>query len=261
MKAGIIIPAYNEEKRIGNTLKAYSSFLNSKLKNKSFDYEILVVINNTTDNTKGVVEKAMKKDRRIYYINLKKGGKGYAIAEGFKEMLKGNCELIGFVDADNSTDDQAFYDLIENINGLDGLIASRYMPGAIVEPKQPLKRIIISRLGNFFIRSLFLFPFRDTQCGAKVFKRDAVRAVLPTLTLTQWAFDVELLYQMHKKGFRIKDYPTRWRDASGSKLNLQKASLQAFMAVARLRIVNSPLKRSLEIISPVLGALWRRLKK
>ena len=87
MKISIIIPAYNEEKRIGNTLQVYSAYFESIRKLKSLDYEILVSINNTTDKTLEIVKKFQKKDKRIIYLNLPKGGKGYAIIEGFKDAL------------------------------------------------------------------------------------------------------------------------------------------------------------------------------
>ena len=82
------MPAYNEEKRIGKTLEEYSSFFENLRKSKKIDYEILVVINNTKDNTEKVVKSYSKKNKRIIYLNLVRGGKGYAVIEGFKDALK-----------------------------------------------------------------------------------------------------------------------------------------------------------------------------
>ena len=142
----IVIPAHNEEKRIGPTLRSYGKFFNN-LKNKNIlDYEIIVVINNTQDKTLDIVKKAAKINLNIKYLDFKQGGKGFAIIEGFKKALKSKKGLIGFVDADASTSPVAYYDLIKNIHKDDAIIASRYLKGSVVNPKQTLKRIFVSKL-------------------------------------------------------------------------------------------------------------------
>ena len=151
MKISIIIPAYNEEKRILNTLESYSSYFEKLRKKNKLNYEILVAINKTNDRTLKIVKSFKKKNKRIQYINLPKGGKGYAITEGFRVLLKKDFDYIGFVDADMATSPEAFYDLFLNIEGRDGIIGSRYLPGARVNPKQSLQRIIVSRVFNFII--------------------------------------------------------------------------------------------------------------
>ena len=98
MKVSIVIPAYNEEKRIGNTLEKYIKFL----RDKKVKFEILIIINNTTDNTEKVVKNYMKRFPEIRYLNFQQGGKGFAVIEGFKDALKRDNDLIGFVDADNA---------------------------------------------------------------------------------------------------------------------------------------------------------------
>jgi len=186
MRVGIIIPAYNEEKRIGLVLDSYSEFLNSKLNKSKFDYQIFVVINATTDNTAKIVSTAKKKNKRIDFVDLEKEGKGYAIMEGFKIMIKKGYDLIGYVDADTSTSPNAFYDLIQNIENADAIIASRYIRGAVVSPKQVFMRIIASRVFNFLVRSFFLMPYRDTQCGAKIIRKEALESVVDELGDTQF---------------------------------------------------------------------------
>ena len=146
MKVAIIIPAHNEEKRIAKTLEAYLFYFENLRKQKLLDYEILVVINNSKDKTLDIVKSFSKKNIRAKYLNLVKGGKGYAVLEGFKEALRKENDLIGFVDADMATKPEAFYDLIRNLGKNDGAIASRYVKGAIVEPKPTLSRIISSRI-------------------------------------------------------------------------------------------------------------------
>jgi glycosyltransferase involved in cell wall biosynthesis len=260
MRVGIIIPAYNEEKRIGPVLDSYSEFLDSKLDKSKFDYQIFVVINATKDNTAKIVGAAKKKNKRIDFVDLKKGGKGYAIMEGFKIMIKKGYDLIGYVDADVSTSPNAFYDLIQNIENADAIIASRYIRGAVVSPKQVFMRIIASRVFNFLVRSLFLMPYRDTQCGAKIIRREALESVVDELGDTQWSFDIDLLFHLRNKGFYVKEWPTVWKDSADSKLNLKKVSIQMFFSIIQLRIFNSPFRDLLKIISPVTRSLWGRLK-
>jgi glycosyltransferase involved in cell wall biosynthesis len=242
-KVVIVMPAYNEEKRIAQTLEGYGSFF-TNLKNKHLiDFEILIVINNTNDKTEEIVKKYQKKYKIIRYLNFKQGGKGFAIIEGFKEALKNRKNtLIGFVDADMATLPDAFYDLVINIKSYDGLIASRYIKNSKVNPKQSLARIFVSRLFNFLIRTLFLMPYRDTQCGAKVFRRKALEKTVQDLGLTQWAFDVDLLYKIRRKGFEIREYPTVWADKAYSKINFMKAGPRMALAIIRLRIINSRFK-------------------
>jgi glycosyltransferase involved in cell wall biosynthesis len=256
MKIGIVIPAYNEEKRIGRTLKVYGDFFKKNLK---IQHKILVAINNTKDRTLEIVKKEKLRNKNIDYINLKKGGKGYAITEGFRYLLKKRYDYIGFVDADIATPPEAYFDLINNLDNYDGIIASRYIKGAIVEPRQPLQRIIISRFGNFIIRTLFFLPYHDTQCGAKLFRSFAIEKVLDELSITQWAFDIDLIYNLKKRGFRIKEQPTIWRDTEYSKLDLKKASIQVFFATFQLRLYNSPLKKFMPLLKKIIGPLWRNI--
>lgn len=257
----IIIPAHNEEKRIGATLEEYGRYFSEKKKKERLEWEIIVVINNTQDKTPEIVKKYSKKHKEIRAIEFVEGGKGFAIIEGFKEALKNKkADLIGFVDADMSTSPEAFYDLIVNIKEYDGIIASRYIRGAIVSPKQSIQRILASRVFNFIIRVLFLIPYRDTQLGAKIFKREAVDKILNQLSITQWAFDVNLLYELRKAGYRIKEHPSSWKDTENSTLNLKKASLQMFLAVIRLRLANSPLARIAKPFKPIVKIVWKIVK-
>src|SRR3989344_1564129 len=253
MNVAIIMPAYNEEKRIGKTLEAYSTYF----ENSWINYEILVVINNTKDRTEEIVKGFAKKNKKIKYLTLAKGGKGYAITEGWKDALKRDFDLIGFVDADMATPPEAFHQLIKNINGYDGTIADRRLKESIIEPRQKIKRRITSSVFNFLVRALYFFPYRDTQCGAKIFKSEALRKVVYNMGMTKWAFDVELLYLFHKEGFKIKPVKTIWKDMDFSKIDLRKSSVQMFFAVMQLRIIKSHFKRLLRPVKPLIGILWR----
>jgi glycosyltransferase involved in cell wall biosynthesis len=253
LNISVVVPAYNEEKRIGKTLEAYSNYFEGLRKKGETDYEILVVINNTTDRTEEIVKEFCKKNARIRYLNLRPGGKGFAVREGFKESLKKEFDLIGFVDADLATGPDAFYDLIRKIGNSDGAIASRYLPGAIVEPGPTVKRLIAARMFNILVRTLLFLSYKDTQCGAKVFTRKAIENSLFEWTMSEWAFDTDLLYAMKKKKFRIKEVPTRWSDRSYSKVNFWKAGPQMALGVIRLRLLNSPAKKFIRIYDNLIG--------
>ncbi len=240
----IVIPAHNEEQRIRKTLESYGSFFVEKKKKKEIkNFEILVVINNTQDRTEEIVKDISKKYSEIKHLNFKQGGKGFAIIQGFKDALKRNNELIGFVDADMSTPPEAFYDLIKNIRNYGGIIADRWHKKSVILPKQSFFRRFISRAYNLLVRSLFLLPFKDTQCGAKLFKRNILEKNLNKLVTSNWGFDIALLYCLRKESkARIKSIPTLWHDEAGSRINLKKTPVRMFASCIRLRLIHSPFK-------------------
>lgn len=237
-KLTLIIPAYNEENRIGKTLESYGYFFGELKKQKIIDYKIIVVINNTKDNTLGVVKNFQRNNSEVDYLDLERGGKGFAVIEGFKEALKSDSNFIGFVDADMATPPESFYELFKHINGVDGVIASRAHPKSVIDSTK--KRRITSRGFNFIVRSFMHVPFKDTQCGAKLFTKKAVAEILSWENDARWAFDVNLLYNLHKRNYKIKEIPTIWKDVEGSKLNLTKVPMKMFGSIVRLRLVKSP---------------------
>lgn len=222
MNISITIPAHNEEGRIGKTLDAYHEFFSKKSQEATgFAYEFIVVLNGCTDNTRAVVQERANQFGDIRIIDSLKAGKGLAVRIGFEDALTRNNDLIGFVDADMATRPGQFWDLITNLGNNDGLIAGRYMPGSKIFPKRPPikewgRRLVYQPL----VWLLFGLTYYDNQCGAKLFARRVLQAVVPFLTVTQWAFDVELLFLCKKMGFKIKEQPTIWYDKEDSKLNI-----------------------------------------
>jgi glycosyltransferase involved in cell wall biosynthesis len=240
-KLSLIIPAYNEENRISNILESYVQFFKEvKIKKGIDDFEILVVVNGSKDRTEEIVKGFSKKYKEIRYLNFKQGGKGFAITEGFKEALRGDSNLIGFTDADMSTPANAFYGLVRNIKNYDGIIANRWDRRSVVK-KQTLIRRFVSRGYNFVVRTLFLFPYRDTQCGAKLFKREVIEKGIKKMISSKWNYDVALLFCLKKETHaRIREIPTVWNDEIGSKVNLKKTPIQMLLSAIRLRFIHSP---------------------
>jgi glycosyltransferase involved in cell wall biosynthesis len=241
MKLGIVIPAYNEEQRIGNTLRAYSEFFASQAREKNFSYEFIVVLNGCRDNTLLVVEDVARKHGFIYPVNLTESGKGLAIKAGFNQALINGHTLIGFVDADMATEPEHFYELVDHAMRYDGVIASRYLPESKIFPPRPAMKTWGRKVFyNGLTRLLFGLKFVDLQCGAKLFKRDVIVTVTPQLMVKQWAFDVELLYLAKKHGYIIHEEPTVWTDKEGSKLQPFRAGMWMLWSLIVLRFKHSP---------------------
>lgn len=226
----IVMPAYNEEKRIGITLDKYTEFFDKKI-----DYEILVVLNGCKDNTLDIVKEYAGKN--VSYINITEAiGKGGAVIEGFK-IVNGN--YIAFVDADSSTEpDQLFaiYNELKNNCEYGAAIGSRWMKGARIKKYQPLKRIIASRVYNFLVRIILSMPYKDTQAGAKVFTNKAIKSIMGTVAPVGWEFDVALLYALRKKGFKIKEVPIVWSDTLGSSLKITKTAQKMLKSLIKIRL-------------------------
>lgn len=250
MRLTLIVPAHNEQDRIGRMLDAYLPYF---ARRHGADAELIVVVNGTTDNTEQVV--AAYQDRfpnlRII-VEPERIGKGGALMLGFRAA---RGEYVGFVDADGSTPPEAFQDLLDNIGQDGAIIASRWCKGAEVSPRQPLDRRVASRVFNWISRLLFGLKLTDTQCGAKLMRRDAMLAALPHLGITQWAFDVDLLFQLRRAGYSIREIPTVWRDVAGSKILVGRAALEMTLALIRLRLIYSPYRFMVSLYDRILGPI------
>lgn len=232
-KISIIIPACNEENRIKRTLVSYLNYF-------THDCEILVVLNGCHDNTLEIVKTVSARYPSLKYRNIAEPiGKGGALIVGFK-LVKG--DIIAYIDADGATSSEELARLIGNIGEYDGILGSRWLRNSIISKKQPLSRKIASRVFNILVRGLFLFPYKDTQCGAKIFKKEVIKSVVNELGTTDFAFDVDLLYLIHKKGYKIKEFSTVWADQDASTLNLKKVVPIMFASIIRLRLKHSIFK-------------------
>lgn len=224
-KVSIVIPAYNEQDRIGATLEAYCTFFDErKAQGHLADYECLVVLNGCKDATAQAVVCEQERFSTIRMIDLAQAGKGLAIREGFKDALTRDNHLIGFVDADMATEPQHFYALIERLKfstDAAGVFASRYMHHARIFPPRPaIKRWGSKIVYESLVTVLTGMRYADYQCGAKLFRREALECVVPHLTVDQWACDVEMLYVCKRKKLPLNEVPTVWYDRAGSKLKL-----------------------------------------
>jgi dolichyl-phosphate beta-glucosyltransferase len=210
----VVIPAYNEEKRLPRTINEIFDYLSKK----NFSFEVIVVNDGSKDKTSDVVRELMKKYQNLTLIENKENkGKGWVVRQGMMEA-KGKLRL--FTDADNSTpisEIEKF--LIEFEKGADIVIGSREIKGAILDPPQPLFRRFMGE-GFKILRKIILglWEIQDTQCGFKCFKSEVVEKIFPKCKINRFAFDPEILILAKRENYKIKEIPVYWRNDLESKV-------------------------------------------
>ncbi|MGD9243528.1 MAG: glycosyltransferase family 2 protein [Desulfobacterales bacterium] len=228
----IIIPAYNEDKRIGKSLLKIREYLNRQ----NFAYEIIVVDDGSTDNTKQktIGFKAEIKDLRIISYPTNKG-KGYALRQG---VLASNGELVLLSDADLSTPIEELSHMLSLItnSAYDVVIGSRALKPETIIKKQPWWRQGMGKIFNRIVKLLVLEDFDDTQCGFKLFSGKAARGLFKDARIDRFAFDVEILALAKKKSYRVSEVPVRWINSPASKVHPVFDSLQMLCDLIRIRL-------------------------
>jgi dolichol-phosphate mannosyltransferase len=205
IRYSIIIPAYNEEERIAPMFDRI----------RTFEGEFIVVCDGN-DRTPDVVRTiaASRPDLNIRCLQFpQRLGKGGGVIEGMK-TARGKC--VGYLDADGSTDIGEMMKLFLQLAAYDGAIGSRWVGGAVLRVRQGILRQLESRAFNLIIRLLFGLRYHDTQCGAKVFRKQAVDSILPHMISTGFEFDVELLWRLKQKGYLVGEFPIEWQNTGNS---------------------------------------------
>jgi len=214
----VIIPAYNEEKRLPKTLAEIDGYL----KTKSYQSEIIVVSDGSTDKTAEITRDLIAKIKNLKLIEFKeRQGKGFGVKTGILEV-QGEYRI--FTDADNSTS----IDQIEKMwphfeKGYDIVIGSRDIKGAVLDPPQPWIRQIILGEGFKLFRKIIigLWKIEDTQCGFKCFTKKATENIFPKCKINRFAFDPEILVIAKKLGYKIKEIPVYWKNDPESKVKFK----------------------------------------
>lgn len=210
MLLSVIIPAYNEEKRLPGTLKKVRDYLNRQ----NITCEVIVVNDGSKDGTAEVASELIKEWRGFQLIDNKENkGKGGVVKQG---MLAAKGEWRLFMDADGSTDISEIEKLSPYQKDFQIIIGSRYFKKDSVKIKQPLIRRIVSRTGNLLIRILLGINLKDTQCGFKLFSAKAAEDIFPRQTIMRWGFDMEILAIAKHRGLKIKEVAVDWYDAEGT---------------------------------------------
>ncbi len=228
----VVIPAYNEEKRISATLNRIVEFLRTK----PYSAEIIVADDGSLDSTVAVSQAALKNAQVSFQVLQipENRGKGAAVRRG---MLAASGEYCLFSDADLSTPieelDKFLPILIEK--KADVVIGSRSAVGANIVEHQPLFREIMGRIFNG-VATLFAFRgIRDSQCGFKCFSRAAVDSLFAVQKLDGFSFDVELLFLAQRFQLKIVELPVTWLNSAASKVNVFRDPLLMFWDVMRIR--------------------------
>lgn len=225
----VIIPAYNESKRLPLTLVDMDKHL-SKV---PFSYEIIVVDNNSKDSTKEIALRFAGIMKNIRVIECRTQGKGAAVRKGMIEA-KGQIRL--FTDADNSVSVDQFSKMQHFFReGYDVVIGSRDVEGARLEPPQAWYRMLLGNMGNIFIQLMLLRGIKDTQCGFKAFSDRAAEKIFPLANINGWGFDVEALSLAKMFGYKIKEMPVVWVNSAGSKVK-PTAYIGVLLEVVRIKI-------------------------
>lgn len=229
----VIIPAYNEAKRLPNTLLD----IDKHLSHASFPYEIIVVDNNSKDATLEITKRFSQFIKNLRAIECRTQGKGAAVQKGMLEA-KGKVRL--FTDADNSTSIEHFF-LMEphfsskDANGYDIVIGSRDIEGAKLIPAQPWYKRQLGNIGNLIIQMLLLPGIPDTQCGFKAFSEKATMDIFPKITILGWGFDVEALVIGKQHGYSIKEVPVTWINDTRSTVKLS-GYISTLLEVFKIKI-------------------------
>jgi glycosyltransferase involved in cell wall biosynthesis len=219
----LIIPAYNEERRI--------EFVFDRI--TGFDGELIVICDGD-DRTPEVVSRIITKrpDLKIRCLTFQKRlGKGGGVIAGLKAAC---APKVGFFDADGSTSIAEMERLFSCLDTCDCAIGSRWIDGSVLNVRQGMLRRLESRGFNLIIRLLFNLPFHDTQCGAKVFRKKAIDAVLPVMKATGFEFDVEILWRMINAGYTVAEIPIAWNNTGDSRVQ-SSDMIRMLLGLMRIR--------------------------
>lgn len=215
MKLSVVIPAYNEELRIEPTLRDVSGYLSDSL---GQDFEILVVLDGPKDGTPALVKRLAAELPGIRVIeNTVNKGKGAVVRQG---MLEAQADWVLFMDADNSTNIREIEKCEPLFDQYQVFVASRDLPESEIPVRQAKHKEILGDLGNLWIQIFAVWGVRDTQCGFKVFNKQAVQDIFPKVTLGRWAFDIEVLALAKNRGYAIKEFPVKWTNDDRSHVKL-----------------------------------------
>lgn len=229
-KLSVVIPAYNEAKRIKETLLDVQAYLSKQ----AYSYEVLVVNDGSKDETASVVTEIQKSFPALKLIdNPENHGKGWVTKQG---MLKAEGEIRVFMDADNSTKISEIAQFLPYFEqGYDVVLGSRRIEGSNVAQDQDLFRAFQGWVFRIIVHTLVPVGVIDTQCGFKAFSKKATEVIFPKQTIYRWAFDVEILALARKNRFQIKELPITWVNDADSHVKLS-GKIKMLLEVVQIRL-------------------------
>ena len=227
----VIIPAYNEAKRISRTLDTLQKYLHDT----GWRAEVIVVNDGSSDETVAVVESYRSQWTILRLIdNGGNRGKGFSVRSG---ALAAQGDIILFTDADLSAPITEAPKVIDPIvsGECDVTFGSRAVDRSLIGVHQSPFRETSGRIFNLFVQALTGLPFKDTQCGFKAFRRAAVSQVFGRQTIMGFGFDPEILYLAKKRGLRLREIPVRWDHVEGTTVRFLRDSCRMFLDLLRIR--------------------------
>jgi glycosyltransferase involved in cell wall biosynthesis len=229
----IVIPVYNEDKALPDSVAKLHDFLSDNLKHQ---WHIVIADNASTDKTWEIAQSIAKKYPDVVPFHIDQKGRGRALR---KVWLESKADIVSYMDVDLSTGLEAFPSLVQAIiDGSDIAIGSRLKRGA--RTTRGLKREFTSRCYNLIIKVMFFTNLSDAQCGFKAVNRDCAQKILPLTKNNEWFFDTELLLLAMKNGYKIKEIPVTWVDDPGTTVNIKKTAIEDLKGLARLRFHKIP---------------------
>lgn len=229
----IVVPVYNEETALPDSIRRLTAFLAANLPNP---WLVTIADNASVDATRAVAESLCREIPGVDYFYLPQKGRGRALRTAW---LNSEADLVSYMDVDLSTDLAHFPQLIAALeSGFHIATGSRLSRGSQVT--RGLKREFTSRCYNLLIKAMFFTPFPDAQCGFKALTRPAAQALLPHIVNNNWFFDTELLLIAAKRGYRISSIPVQWRDDPTTTVNITGTALEDVKGLLRLRFGGIP---------------------
>lgn len=227
----IVIPVYNEETRIGHSLKKILSYL----ERKGYSYELIVVDDGSKDETFKVISRVAERDGHIRVLRNKNNyGKGYAVRKG---MLNAKGSYILFTDADLSTPIAELDEFLQATeNECDVVIGSRKASGAQIEVHQSWLREFVGKGFTWLANIVVTKNISDATCGFKCFKKVVARTIFSKQKLYDWSFDAEILFLAQKYGYQVKQMPVRWRNDPQTKFSMLRDILPCLWGLAKIKI-------------------------
>jgi len=226
----IIIPVYNEEKRIECCLRKIEEYFSRR----KYSYEVILFDDQSSDKSVEIIEKNIKNKSNYHLIkNHVNRGKGYGVKKGVEASLG---KYILFTDTDLSTPIEDLDKLLVHINQFSVVIGSRYMTSGSIKIKQSFMRRLVSRLGNIAIRLILGLKYKDTQCGFKLFQSAEAKQIFSRVAIDRWGFDMEVLTIAKILNYQVKEVAVDWSDDKNSKLRAGRDAINTLKELIKIKI-------------------------
>jgi dolichyl-phosphate beta-glucosyltransferase len=231
VQLSIVVPAYNEEARLGRTLHRVCTVMDGS----GICFEVIVVDDGSDDNTAGIARAFAEVFPQIRIVRLSENrGKGNAVRHG---LLEARGDYVLMSDADLSTPIEELFRRMPHVeDGYDVVIGSRKMRGAKVVVPQSEHRRFMGKVFSLLSQMLLVPGIHDFTCGFKLFKREVAHDLARSQRLHDWSFDTEILYLAHRRDHRVKEVPVTWVNSPDTKVRLLRDTFGSFLGLLRIRL-------------------------